>query len=637
MSAHTGSTLALALVATTAWGDVFTVTRKADAGSNSLRWAIKRANHNTRKDTIEFAPKMAGKTIILASTLPDIKEETIIDGDIDDDGAPDVMLNGVGLAGGSGLVVKADGSSVIGLAIGNFSEHGIHLKDVTWCIVHSCHLGLNLAGLASRPNAVSDLRIDGGHHHQIGGSSMSERNVIGGAAAGVYVEGSTDNVIAGSYFGINRQGTAALSSGAIGIVLIEAPGLPCERNVIGGNQAGERNVFAGLAYGVRVWRADESTISGNTFGLAADGAKELSMGTCGVLVTSPSTSNTIGGTSLGQRNVFAGGEGGVLFGEPLTVNNRVRGNYFGTNLGGTKQRTLTWGVKMEFGAKAQTIGGSPATANVFALKSPNKMYGVWLDEAGDQSLIDHNRFGYLPDGTPTGNYDTAVYADTVGCEVRDNTINNASVGVLCIQTPKSMQVMGNDLKRCGTAVDVGPAARCLLGNLGNVKTSDDGGNQFRSSNDWFIRNSSANLIRAEGNSFGTTVKSEINAKIRDYRDDNALGVVDFDPLAGGINPSGGILAISGACAVGGRGSAIEVAFSLSAPAHVTVTVLNLAGRTVATVTRRQVCQAGLQRIIWTGRSDGGTTAPSGRYLLRVEASDGSGRRTQALVPALAGP
>jgi hypothetical protein len=156
---------------------------------------------------------------------------------------------------------------------------------------------------------------------------------------------------------------------------------------------------------------------------------------------------------------------------------------------------------------------------------------------------------------------------------------------------------------------------------------------FASSNTWHIRNETANAVKAEGNTFGTTVASEIDAKIWDQLDDGTYGRVDYDPLKGGIHPSGNpqpaALSVAGAAALPTNCGA-EVVFSLSAPAEVTVEVLNLAGRRVATVAHRTALAAGTQRLVWNGQSDAGTRAPAGRYLVRITARDAQGAQATAL-------
>jgi hypothetical protein len=74
----------------------------------------------------------------------------------------------------------------------------------------------------------------------------------------------------------------------------------------------------------------------------------------------------------------------------------------------------------------------------------------------------------------------------------------------------------------------------------------------------------------------------------------------------------------------------EIAFSLSAPAEVTVTVLNIAGRPVATVARGLAADSGAQRLLWSGQSSLGTPAPRGTYVVRIAVWDSNGQQATGL-------
>ena len=202
-----------------------------------------------------------------------------------------------------------------------------------------------------------------------------------------------------------------------------------------------------------------------------------------------------------------------------------------------------------------------------------------------------------------------------------------------------MQAYGNTFG-CTQAVTVVATAHCALGNLGDASTANDGGNVFRMRNTWDIWNETTNPIRAEGNDFGTTVRADIDAKIYDKLDNGALGRVDFIPLQGGVIPTGAgggvaALAVTGAAAVP-TATGAEILFTLSAPAEVTVEILNLAGRTVALPARATASNAGLQRLAWNGQSLTGTAAPAGRYLARITARNATGAQATVLVPVSLG-
>lgn len=97
----------------------------------------------------------------------------------------------------------------------------------------------------------------------------------------------------------------------------------------------------------------------------------------------------------------------------------------------------------------------------------------------------------------------------------------------------------------------------------------------------------------------------------------------FTTAAAGSAP----LAIRAAAAPTPSGA--QVAIHLSTAADVQTTVLNLAGRAVATLPE-QSCGAGTTTLLWNGRAAQGTLVPGGTYLLRVTARAANGAQASAL-------
>lgn len=94
------------------------------------------------------------------------------------------------------------------------------------------------------------------------------------------------------------------------------------------------------------------------------------------------------------------------------------------------------------------------------------------------------------------------------------------------------------------------------------------------------------------------------------------------------------LMITGAAAAtaGGR---VSVSYTLSSAAQVSVEVLNIAGRKVATL-GGDLQPAGVSTASWNGRSASGTICPAGRYLVRISARADDGQQAQAIVPVQLG-
>jgi hypothetical protein len=609
----------------------FTVTHTDDSGPGTLRQAVLDANAGTGGDTITFASELAGSAIVLGPQFPPVLANgTALDGDLDDDGRPDIAVDQAG--GASPLWLQADDCAVVGLAIYR-ARHTCLMLDGSRCEVYSCHLGVALDGATvlgqdSAGISIQGLRPgDGGH--QIGAPGRG--NVFCASGVGVSVVDASGSTIEGNYFGVDRAGTAALGHGGTGVGFGTNPyGLiqVCEGNVIRGN------VFGGLRVGVHIGRsATGNTVAGNLFGLGIDGSTTIGL-LRGVSVQGGQR-NLIGGTDPADRNIFAGGaQVGVDFWGPGTEGNRVWGNWFGTNGAGDRRRSLRTGVAVS-DCGAQEIGGAdPAMGNRFCpLRGDVETESIRLFGTVG-SLIQHNTFGFMPDGRQAEVTARHISFDHAGGKVLDNLIARALTGIEVSADSgayRRIQIHGNTFQRCEAAIGILAPSNIEMGNLSNPSPKDDGGNVFQSSNTWFVVNRTSRDYKAEGNSFPTTVRGDIAAKIIDGRDDRSYGLVDYKPLAGGVMPTGedGTVMVSEASALPtGRGA--EVIYTLSAPAQVTVTIRNLAGRPVAVIARARATAAGVQRLAWSGLAGTGLHVPAGAYLIEVVARDPNGGEARVL-------
>jgi hypothetical protein len=637
--------LAGVALAGSAWCDTYVVKNAGDSpAKKTLRWAIEQANDHPGRDKIRFASWLTGKTIAPLTPLPQIIDDrTVIDGDIDRDGKPDVTLSGKKVTGGSGLMFDgAHWCTVKGLAVIAFPQRAVFFYGSDYGRIVSCHIGANRAGTRAVPNGTSSsmagILIDTCDYCTVGGTTSAERNVllvkVEPTVEAVRVVDGQYNTICGNYIGLAADGMSVLGTGGVGIRVSRFMGAALH-NTIGGTEPGARNLFGGVEQGVVLgWAAYYSAVQGNWFGLRADGDSIASITGACVDVRDEAGENVIGGTTAGARNVFAGNAAvGVAIRGQYTHSNKVQGNYFGTNAAGTAQRRLTEGVVISDEAGPQTIGGNiPRAGNYFALKHPSKpTIAVQISAgAGDGTLIRHNRFGVRPDGCNATRMFRGINVEVAGAQVLDNLFAGTERAISANGTDVSLRIFRNTFRACYTGVDIAPGARCLLGNLGNTSTRDDGGNLFRPSNTWHIRNNSALGIKAESCRFGTTSRAAINAKLWDRRDIPALGKVDFIPLKGGVIPTGGGVVVTGVGALPTQGAGAEIVFSLSAPADVTVSVLNIAGRPMASVVRDRVLEAGTQRVLWSGRTLNGTPAPNGTYLIEVTATTADGAQARAL-------
>lgn len=629
-----------------------------DAGTGSLRQAIVDANATSVYDTIIFAPGLKGKKISLVTPLPTITKICGINGDIDENGTPDIYLDGSGLSTGHGIYAVLPlattsaasaqegllqplfdpfpiyfGCNIKGLAIGAFPGHALRIYGGRNHVIQGCHLGADLTGNNARPCGSVTAVLRRVLYGQFGSTSTDGRNVVqcgtgeGDSKAGLLLDTCSYTRVIGNYIGVKRNGSGPLGTTKANSGVRTENGIS---NQIGGKLSGERNVIAGAGSLVNVITETDSTIQGNYLGLAPDGNTPIGAAYDCVLVWKGSTGNLIGGATAAAANVMCGDEktDGVQFQDETTTGNRVQGNLMGSNATGTAFLPLFRGVVVAGGAGAETIGGStPGAGNhIAALRYAVSLYG------GNGGLVRNNRIGLRKDSTPQAvEVGISVQGDTM-YYVRDNVIVRAGAGVHCGARGEA-RIYGNTFRFCQKAVliegSLGSQGVALLGNLGNSATNDDGGNLFRSSNTWFIYNLTSKSVRAEGNSFDSTSAAAIDAKIWDRQDDASLGRVDFRPLAGGVMPTAAPLTVASAAATA-TGVGAEVAFNLSAEASVSVEIVNVAGRVVATPLRDAAQEAGVQRVIWARQTLSGTRAPGGLYLARITARAASGEHVQAL-------
>lgn len=103
-------------------------------------------------------------------------------------------------------------------------------------------------------------------------------------------------------------------------------------------------------------------------------------------------------------------------------------------------------------------------------------------------------------------------------------------------------------------------------------------------------------------------------------------VFSFDT---GASPSPA-LAVTAAAATVGNGS-VQLTVNLAAAATVSARVLNMAGVEVA-VLAPSTLSAGTSTLLWNGKSKSGTSVPSGRYLINLNAKGADGSQVNCMVP-----
>jgi CSLREA domain-containing protein len=197
----------------------------ADPGIQcTLRAAIESANNFLGADGINFGiPGSGVHTIAPQSPLPAIQTLVVIDGysqagsSPNTDGSPQplttqikIFLDGDALAvegAGLGFDTGSNGSSVQGLAIGNFPAAAI--RATVPMTIQGNFLGTNVAGTGARPNGLGVLGGLGAMNLQIGGPDFDDPNLISGNLGEAIVSNAALS-LQGNYIGTERNAKAPL-------------------------------------------------------------------------------------------------------------------------------------------------------------------------------------------------------------------------------------------------------------------------------------------------------------------------------------------------------------------------------------------------------------------------------------------
>ena len=422
------ATDALGVVVTTAAdtvdGDVSDLdSLRADVGADgyiSLREAILASNVTSGVESILFdistddlnysALSNSYLIQLSGSVLPHLDEAVSVDGTSQwgFDGTPVIDLDGNGLAG-HGFQTDASNLAIRGLAIRNFDGYGIHISGSSTHTIQGNYIGTDIDGLAASANTAGGIHLSGGADDvTIGGTGQNEGNLIAfnqgdgiesfdngqtiqnnvihsNTGSGIRLATASGNTITGNHIGTDAVGTASgLGNGTFGIELDNSA-----NNQIGGSAAADRNVISGNALeGISIWNAGSTlnTIQGNYIGVDSTGNTGLGNNADGIVIGGGAHNNTIGGDrTSGEGNVISGQLGatsdGIEIDNAGADNNKIYGNYIGTNFDGTAAiANGRYGVVIYNGVQGTRVGGGLAgQGNII---SGNTSYGVIIDGNG---------------------------------------------------------------------------------------------------------------------------------------------------------------------------------------------------------------------------------------------------------------
>ena len=372
--------------------------------------------------------------------------------------------------------------------IGGSFYQGLVIRDAgtRFNSVQGNYIGVNAAGTAALPNTWEGIEIFGGAQSNfIGGYTVSARNVISGnnyQGIGIADPGTSGNIVAGNYIGVNPADTAALPNGWSGVDVF---------NAASANVVGPSNVISGnLNYGVVISSTGAvNVVQANFIGLNAGGTAAMANGWAGVGIFSGAQSNLVGGSAAPSRNVISGNSyQGVVIGNSGTSGNIVAGNYVGLNAAGTAAVPNGWaGAEFFGGAQGNLFGGSVAAArNVI---SGNTGQGVAIDGTGTSgNQVQGNYIGVNPAGT------AAIGNGWAGV----NFFGGATANLVGGSVPGAGNVISGNHSQGVLLQDAGTSGNLVQGNLIGLNAAGDAA----ISNTWagveIYNGPSANLIGGYG-------------------------------------------------------------------------------------------------------------------------------------------
>lgn len=293
-------------------------------------------------------------------------------------------------------------------------------------VVLGNYIGADVTGRQVLGNALAGIILQGAGGNTIGGTGAGAGNLIAGNKQdGLFITNSAGNVLQGNFIGVDATGIGGLGNGYSGLTYNGITIFGASSNVVGGSVAGARNVVSGNA-GSGIYLVAGSTgtvVEGNYIGVGADGQTVVGNGLFGLRIESGG--NVVGGIGAGARNLISGNsEAGIMLLGAMATNNVVAGNFIGTDASGTGQLGNGSEGLYVSGAPGNTIGGTGAGAG--NLISGNGDDGIYLTGASTTgTVIQGNTIGADVTGTAAlGNYNEGVYLENASA----NTIGGLVPG-----------------------------------------------------------------------------------------------------------------------------------------------------------------------------------------------------------------
>ena len=295
-------------------------------------------------------------------------------------------------------------------------------------------------------------------------ASLPRNVIVTSSEAGIQFAGRTSgNAIQGNYLGVNAGGVGAPNLGNTYDIYVNNLGFFDSHNLIGGTNPGAGNIIGGnkvlnptgqgvdSKVGIFLSGPQASNnvggnaIQGNRIGLDIVGG--LAGSAIGILVKD-SSDNVIGGDTVAARNVISGNtDVGVQLSGIASHDNKVFGNFIGTNPDGTgvprglSQKTDHLNRFQQYGVLGDGstgniigLGDARNVLNAFGNVISGNIDGVLLTGTGD--TVTGNLIGLAVNGT------TAVPNFQIGIDINDSASNVVNRNVVSANGISGVNISG---------------------------------------------------------------------------------------------------------------------------------------------------------------------------------------------------
>ena len=442
LSLALGLTVALMLVLNgrPVRADTITVDTIADntAGGDgycTLREAINNANTDSDTTSGDCTAGNGDDSIIFSDTLfsaggiisitqgPLVIQSdngTSIDGDLDDDGEPEVEIRYSSGTVNTGLIiVQSSDNRIEGLSVTDSPNIGIYVdgngdQADNNQIVNNW-IGLDLTA-ADRGNSSRGIYIwhVAGSGSGAAGNTIQDNVISGNGSDGLYINDAPETQVLSNTIGLNPAITDTIANGDDGIVLNGAVTTTIQDNWISGN-GGD---------GLYITATQDITITDNVIGLDATGSVATNYGLAGINVAANSTLLVI------RDNTVSGNRYNGIYLGPDCSYATIAGNYIGANSAGTVglgngRFTNRDGIQLN-DAYSNTIGGpNLADRNIIV---HNGRAGVFISgEQADHNVVQNNYIGAGATGSEdlgNGDYGPTSDSGAGGVYVYDGADHN---------------------------------------------------------------------------------------------------------------------------------------------------------------------------------------------------------------------